>query len=129
MPTYEYQCGECGHEFEAFQSITAGSLRKCPECGKLKLRRLIGTGGAVIFKGSGFWQTDYRSESYKSGAAKEKKASEGSSDKSKKSDSSSKSSSSDSSGKSESASKGDSTPKKSSGDAGRSSSKKKKSKE
>ncbi|MDX1565538.1 MAG: zinc ribbon domain-containing protein, partial [Phycisphaeraceae bacterium] len=76
MPTYEYQCQACGHELEAFQSITAGPLRKCPECGKLKLKRMIGTGGGVIFKGSGFWQTDYRSENYKSGAEKEKKATE-----------------------------------------------------
>ncbi|MBI1372571.1 MAG: zinc ribbon domain-containing protein [Phycisphaera sp.] len=64
MPTYDYRCDNCGHEFEQFQSITANALRKCPECGKLKLKRLIGTGGGVIFKGSGFYQTDYRSESY-----------------------------------------------------------------
>ncbi|MDH3584980.1 MAG: zinc ribbon domain-containing protein [Phycisphaerae bacterium] len=76
MPTYEYQCDGCGHAFEQFQSITAGTLRKCPECGQMKLKRLIGTGGAVIFKGSGFYQTDYRSESYKKGAEKEKKSKE-----------------------------------------------------
>ncbi len=87
MPTYEYQCEACGHEHEVFQSITAGPLRKCPECGKLKLKRMIGTGGGVIFKGSGFWQTDYRSESYKSGAEKEKKASESKPSDSKSSDS------------------------------------------
>ena len=50
MPTYEYQCQACGHELEAFQSITAGPLRKCPECGKLKLKRMIGTGGRRLQK-------------------------------------------------------------------------------
>lgn len=68
MPTYEYQCQDCGHEFEKFQSMTASSLRKCPQCGKMTLRRLIGKGAGVIFKGSGFYETDYRSESYKSAA-------------------------------------------------------------
>ena len=67
MPTYEYVCSECEHKFEKFQSIKAPSVRKCPECGKLKVRRLIGMGGGVIFKGNGFYQTDYRSESYKKG--------------------------------------------------------------
>jgi putative FmdB family regulatory protein len=74
MPTYDYVCGACEHEFELFQSITAGVKRKCPECGRLKLRRLIGPGAAIVFKGSGFYKTDYRSESYKSGEAKAKKA-------------------------------------------------------
>lgn len=74
MPTYEYQCKSCEHQFEAFQSMTAKALRKCPECGKNALERLIGTGAAVIFKGSGFYQTDYRSESYKKAAEAEKKA-------------------------------------------------------
>ena len=73
MPTYDYLCDGCGHEFELFQSITGPVRRKCPECGKLKLKRLIGTGGAVIFKGSGFYQTDYRSDSYKKAAEAEKK--------------------------------------------------------
>lgn len=68
MPTYDYQCGACGHRFELFQSITANPVRKCPECGKNKVQRLIGTGAALIFKGSGFYQTDYRSESYKKAA-------------------------------------------------------------
>jgi putative FmdB family regulatory protein len=72
MPTYSYECENCGHEFEQFQYITAKSLRKCPRCGKLKLRRLIGTGAGVIFKGNGFYETDYRSESYKKAADKEK---------------------------------------------------------
>ncbi len=76
MPTYDYVCDGCDHEFELFQSITAPVKRKCPECGKLKLRRLFGTGAAVVFKGSGFYQTDYRSESYKQGASQEKKARE-----------------------------------------------------
>jgi putative FmdB family regulatory protein len=71
MPTYEYQCADCGFEFEKFQSMTARALRKCPRCGKLSLDRLIGAGAGVIFKGSGFYETDYRSESYKNAAKKE----------------------------------------------------------
>ena len=77
MPTYEYVCDACDHQFEQFQSITADALRKCPECGRLKLRRLIGPGAAIMFKGSGFYKTDYRSESYKKGAAAEKKSGAG----------------------------------------------------
>ena len=72
MPTYEYKCNKCGHLFEQLQSITSKSLRKCPRCGKLALKRLIGTGAGLIFKGSGFYTTDYRSESYKESAKKEK---------------------------------------------------------
>lgn len=68
MPTYEYACRNCEHQFEQFQSITAGPLRKCPACGRMKLQRLIGTGGGIIFRGSGFYETDYRSESYKKAA-------------------------------------------------------------
>ncbi|MBN1588653.1 MAG: zinc ribbon domain-containing protein [Pirellulales bacterium] len=68
MPTYDYVCDECGHAFELFHSITEPAKKKCPKCGKLKLRRLIGPGAAVLFKGSGFYQTDYRSASYKKGA-------------------------------------------------------------
>lgn len=68
MPTYDYECTACQHKFEQFQSITAAPLRKCPECGKNKLKRLIGTGAGVIFKGSGFYITDYRSDSYKAAA-------------------------------------------------------------
>jgi putative FmdB family regulatory protein len=71
MPTYEYNCDNCGHQFERFQSITARALRKCQNCGKPALKRLIGTGAGVIFKGSGFYATDYRSESYKQSAKSE----------------------------------------------------------
>ena len=76
MPTYDYLCDSCDHQFELFQSITAGVKRKCPECGRLKLRRLIGPGAAIVFKGSGFYQTDYRSDSYKKGAEADKKSRE-----------------------------------------------------
>lgn len=72
MPTYAYRCEHCYIEFDKFQGITASPLRKCPECGQLKLRRLIGTGAGIIFKGSGFYQTDYRSDSYKDAAKKDK---------------------------------------------------------
>jgi putative FmdB family regulatory protein len=71
MPTYDYLCENCGHKFEQFQSIKAAPLKKCPACGKFKLNRLIGTGAGIIFKGSGFYATDYRSESYKSSAKSE----------------------------------------------------------
>jgi putative FmdB family regulatory protein len=72
MPTYDYVCDVCQHRFELFQSITAAPKRKCPQCGHLKLRRLIGPGAAIMFKGPGFYATDYRSESYKKAAAAEK---------------------------------------------------------
>jgi putative FmdB family regulatory protein len=74
MPTYDYLCEACGHEFEEFQMMSARPLKKCPECGRKQLKRLIGTGAAVIFKGSGFYETDYRSESYKKDAKKEREA-------------------------------------------------------
>jgi putative FmdB family regulatory protein len=64
MPTYEYKCDACGYAFERFQSITADAIRRCPECGKAKVKRLIGTGAGLIFKGSGFYITDYRDSSY-----------------------------------------------------------------
>lgn len=76
MPTYEYRCKTCEHEWEEFQSIKAKPSRKCPECGKLKAERIISAGGGILFKGSGFYETDYRSESYKKGAKAEKKAQE-----------------------------------------------------
>jgi putative FmdB family regulatory protein len=74
MPTYDYVCDACNHEFELFQSMKDDALTKCPKCKKKKLRRLIGPGAAVVFKGSGFYQTDYRSESYKKSAAADKPA-------------------------------------------------------
>jgi putative FmdB family regulatory protein len=76
MPTYDYVCDACEHEFELFQGINDPLKRKCPECGKPKLRRLFGTGAAVVFKGSGFYETDYRSDSYKKAAEKDKKSGE-----------------------------------------------------
>ena len=60
MPTYDYLCSACGHRFEEFQSMSAKPLKKCPECSERKLERLIGAGAGVIFKGSGFYQTDYK---------------------------------------------------------------------
>ena len=81
MPTYDYECQACEHTFEKFQSITAKPVRKCPECGKNKVQRLIGTGAGIIFKGSGFYQTDYRSSSYKLSAEKDKPASDSGSEK------------------------------------------------
>ena len=72
MPTYDYVCEACDHAFELFQSMKDEAKRKCPECGRLKLRRLIGPGAAIMFKGSGFYKTDYRSESYKKAAAADK---------------------------------------------------------
>ncbi len=74
MPTYDYECDSCEHSFELFQSITEPVKRKCPRCGRKSLRRLFGTGAAILFKGSGFYQTDYRSESYKKGVEAEKKS-------------------------------------------------------
>ncbi|KAA0142482.1 MULTISPECIES: FmdB family zinc ribbon protein [Gimesia] len=97
MPTYDYECSQCHHQWEVFQSITAKPLRKCPECGKLKAKRIIGAGGGIIFKGSGFYETDYRSSSYKKAAAADSKAQSASSE--------SKSSSSDSGSSSKSGSK------------------------
>ena len=64
MPTYEYAYSACGHEFEEFQSIKADPIRTCPRCGKRKVERKIGIGGAVIFRGGGFYETDYRSADY-----------------------------------------------------------------
>ncbi|MEO0651475.1 MAG: zinc ribbon domain-containing protein [Planctomycetota bacterium] len=95
MPTYLYQCSRCGHEVEYFQSMSEGPKKKCPACGELGLVRQIGTGAGFIFKGSGFYETDYRSESYTKGAEAEKQAASGGDAKQK----------SDSSGKSKSDSK------------------------
>jgi putative FmdB family regulatory protein len=96
VPTYDYVCDGCGHAFELFQSITEEAQKKCPKCKKQKLRRLFGTGAAIVFKGSGFYKTDYRSDSYKKREAADKPASE-----SKSSDSKSSDSKSSSAGKSE----------------------------
>lgn len=76
MPTYEYQCEACGHRFEKFQSIKAAPIRKCPQCGKSAVKRLLGTGAGIIFKGSGFYTTDYRSENYQKAAKSEGGSSE-----------------------------------------------------
>ena len=95
MPTYEYRCEACDHKWDEFQSITAKPTRKCPKCKKLKAERIISAGGGIIFKGSGFYQTDYRSDSYKKGAEAAKKASDGSSSSSTSSKSESKGSSKD----------------------------------
>jgi putative FmdB family regulatory protein len=77
VPTYDYECDACGHTWEMFQRIVEDPIKKCPECNKKKARRLFGTGSAVMFKGSGFYETDYRSDSYKKGekAAKDAKSS------------------------------------------------------
>lgn len=72
MPTYDYRCAACGHHFEKSHSIKADPIRKCPKCGKFKLKIVIGRGSGVLFKGSGFYQTDYRSKSYKEAASKDK---------------------------------------------------------
>lgn len=91
MPTYDYECDACGHKQEVFQNISDPLLEKCPKCKKKKFRRLFGAGGGVIFKGSGFYTTDYRGDSYTKAAAADKP-----------SESSSSSSSDSSSSKSES---------------------------
>jgi putative FmdB family regulatory protein len=74
MPTYDYQCNACGHTFEEWQSFHDEELTKCPKCKKKKLERLIGGGAAIIFKGSGFYETDYRKDSYTEAAKKDKEA-------------------------------------------------------
>jgi len=79
MPTYDYECDACSHTLEVFQGINDPVMKKCPACGKNKLRRLFGTGAAIVFKGSGFYQTDYRSEGYKKAAKADKPAGESSS--------------------------------------------------
>ena len=76
MPTYDYECEKCGHRFEYFQSMNDAKLTDCPldECDGT-VKRLLGTGAGIIFKGGGFYETDYRSDSYKKGAKKESDAS------------------------------------------------------
>jgi putative FmdB family regulatory protein len=78
MPTYDYECGACGHRFEVFQRMSDPKLEDCPkdDCGG-RVRRLLGTGAGLIFKGSGFYQTDYRSDSYRSAQKSEGKGGEG----------------------------------------------------
>jgi putative FmdB family regulatory protein len=71
MPTYDYKCDQCGHCFEEFQYFSEELLKVCPKCQQQTLRRLFGSGAAVLFKGSGFYETDYRSESYKTAAKAE----------------------------------------------------------
>ena len=98
MPTYDYICKACGHTLEIFQSMTEGAKRKCPECGENKLQRQIGAGAGILFKGQGYYQTDYRSQSYKDAAAKDKASNSSSSSDSSTSSSDSGTSKSDSSG-------------------------------
>jgi putative FmdB family regulatory protein len=85
MPTYEYVCDHCEHHFELFQQMTDPVKRKCPECGRLALRRLVGAGAGVLFRGNGFYQTDYRSDSYRKAAEAEKKSTDGGGEKKKES--------------------------------------------
>ena len=70
MPTYQYECQACGHELEALQSMTEAKLTKCPKCKKNKLARLIGSGSGMIFKGSGFYETDYKKKTPSAGETK-----------------------------------------------------------
>ena len=73
MPNYDYKCETCGHQFEVFQSMNDAKLTDCPEEGCAgPVKRLLGTGGGIIFKGAGFYETDYRSSSYKEGAKADK---------------------------------------------------------
>ncbi len=74
MPTYEYVCEKCNHQFDELQSFKDEPLKVCPKCHEESLRRLFGTGAAILFKGSGFYETDYRSESYKKAAKAEQDA-------------------------------------------------------
>src|SRR5947209_3966856 len=80
MPTYEYICEACHHKFDELQSFSEPPLKKCPACKKNKLVRAFGTGAAVLFKGSGFYETDYRSDSYKSAAKADQEAPKATSD-------------------------------------------------
>jgi putative FmdB family regulatory protein len=106
MPTYDYKCKACDHAWEEFQSIKAPPTKKCPQCGKPKAERLIGPGAGLIFRGSGFYITDYRSESYKKSAEADKPPSSGGESKSESS-----SAKSESSSKSDGASKAKGTTK------------------
>jgi putative FmdB family regulatory protein len=81
MPTYEYKCDACGFRFERFQPITAKPIRKGPHCGKSKVKRLISAGGGMIFKGGGFYITDYRDSKYQESAKADSAAGDGKADK------------------------------------------------
>lgn len=85
MPTYEYECTRCEHRFERFQSMNDAPVKRCPKC-RCKVRRLLGTGAGIIFKGSGFYQTDYRSKDYHEAAKKDQKEVTSSGDSTTKSD-------------------------------------------
>lgn len=87
MPTYDYECSACGHKYELFQSIKADPEKKCPACGKSTAKRLIGAGGTIIFRGPGFYVTDYRSESYKKAAQADAEAASAASNKKEKAES------------------------------------------
>jgi putative FmdB family regulatory protein len=76
MPTYDYECTACGHRFDELQSFAEPALTKCPKCKKNKLQRLFGGGGAIIFKGGGFYETDYRRAGEKNGKAEPAAAAE-----------------------------------------------------
>jgi putative FmdB family regulatory protein len=77
MPTYDYECSACGHTFDELQSFSDPPLSKCPKCKKKKLNRLFGGGGAIVFKGSGFYETDYRRAGQTNGDGKGEKAESG----------------------------------------------------
>jgi len=111
VPTYEYECQECGGTHEFFQKMSESPKRKCPDCGRLRLKKLISSGGGLIFKGSGFYITDYRSDDYKKAASAESSAASSSGSKSKSDSKKGDSSSSSSSSKSDSKSKSSSTAK------------------
>ena len=111
MPTYDYECDACGHKAEAFQAMSEEPLKKCPKCKKSKYRRLFGAGAAIMFKGSGFYQTDYRSEGYKKSAAADKPADSSTSSSDSKSDSKGESSKSESKPAAKTETKSESKPK------------------
>ena len=115
MPTYDYQCKQCDHRWELFQSIKAEPVRKCPACGKRKAQRVIGPGAGILFRGSGFYQTDYRSDAYKKAAEADRTAQSGGKSDSSKSESGKSESAKPETGGSGAKSKGSSKPKKSDG--------------